>query len=144
MGKHDPLIQVAFGPIDSKCETEFMTSYELIQDFHKIKTPIMQNQLLPLEAGPISYITSRFLYYFLAPKKGFVNGNDTSSILARCQYLLEKNDMQGALEQVNQLAGWSRLLADDWIQKMIQHVELMQAIQVVDTRLALKSLGVIQ
>jgi MICOS complex subunit MIC60 len=144
LGKEDPLVVTvlnSFGPNDL---TDFMSLDELHFQFEKMKPVLFRNQLLPNEAGPLSYITSRMLSYFMLPKKGLVPGNDTLSILSRAEYHLEHEDLSQAVLEMNKLKGWTRLLADDWLKYSRIHLTVLQAMQVIETRLNLQSLGYIQ
>ena len=56
--------------------------------------------------------------------------NDVESILARVQYYLNENDLDTATRELNQLKGWPKKLAEDWIKAARNHLEIKQAMEV--------------
>jgi hypothetical protein len=55
----------------------------------------------------------------------------STAILARTEYLLAHHDLDGATRQLNQLRGWQRRLAQDWLTQARSALEVRQMLDVV-------------
>ncbi|KAJ3252312.1 Formation of crista junctions protein 1, partial [Boothiomyces macroporosus] len=139
-GKDDPLIATVLNTVESN---SFVSKEELKNHFEKIKGPLYRAQLVPKDAGPVSYGIATLLSYTLLPKQGLVPGNTTDSILSRAQYYLDHDDVDSAAREINQLGGWVKVLASDWLDSARNHLKTVQAIEIVEVKLKLASLGVI-
>ena len=121
----------------------FLTLSAWFQD--KVAPAILKTALLPDDgggssAGVVSHLTSAALSPLLFKKKGNVEGNDVPSILARAEYHLQREDLDAAARQVNQLKGWGKILANDWLDAARKRLEAKQALEVVGTEASYKSL----
>ncbi|KAI8894833.1 mitochondrial inner membrane protein Mitofilin [Globomyces pollinis-pini] len=139
-GKHDEFINVCLQSIDGHGQ-DYLTFKELEIMFDEIKKPISESQLVPDQAGPLSYLLSVGLSKLLVPKTGLVPGSDVESILSRSKYYLTQHDLDSACREINQLKGWSRKLADDWLVQCRKHLEIQQAVELIETRLFLMQLN---
>ncbi|KAJ8323203.1 MICOS complex subunit mic60 [Batrachochytrium dendrobatidis] len=120
------------------------TSYqELTNYLHNITTPLRRSQLVSDDTGALSYALSLFLSYFILPKHGRVAGTDLESILARTEHHLFNNRMDEATREINQLSGWPKRLSRDWLAKARTHLEIQQAIKLIEVHLNLQSMGVV-
>jgi len=54
-----------------------------------------------------------------------------AAILARTEYFLSHNDLDSATRELNQLTGWQRKLAHDWLLAARCHLEVRQALDIV-------------
>ncbi|KAJ3309629.1 Formation of crista junctions protein 1 [Boothiomyces sp. JEL0838] len=139
-GKDDPLVATVLNTVESN---SFVSKEELKNHFEKIKGPLYRAQLVPKDAGPVSYGIATLLSYTLLPKQGLIPGNTTDSILSRAQYYLDHDDVDSAAREINQLSGWVKVLASDWLDSARNHLKTVQAIEIVEVKLKLASLGVI-
>ena len=87
-------------------------------------------QLMPPDGGPLSYVLSYLLSFFVLSKSGLVPGSDTESVLSRARHYLGKNDLDSATRELNQVRGWQRLYIQDWLQKSRRRLELLQTLEV--------------
>ncbi|KAI8909508.1 mitochondrial inner membrane protein Mitofilin [Gorgonomyces haynaldii] len=120
---------------------QFVSQQELVNEFTHLQPLLRRFQLLPDQAGPISYLVSQFLSFLMVPRHGLVAGSDVESIVARAEYYLSQNDVDQACREINQLKGWSGRLAQDWLKRTRTHLELEQALSVLKTHIHLKQLG---
>ncbi|KAI9345292.1 mitochondrial inner membrane protein Mitofilin [Obelidium mucronatum] len=141
-GKGDEVIEAVLATVDSRVVEEGVVSVdELRQDFDNLSTKLRRVQLMPENGGPVSYGVSYLLSYLLISKHGLVAGSDTESILARSKFYLSHGDLESATRELNQLQGWSRVLARDWLKEARAHLEVKQALETVESHIALKNLG---
>jgi len=63
------------------------------------------------------------------------------AILARADYFLLHSDLDGAAREVNELKGWQRRLANDWLVAVREHLEVRQALDVVTAEASLALLN---
>ncbi|KAJ3378807.1 Formation of crista junctions protein 1 [Entophlyctis sp. JEL0112] len=143
-GEDDYLVSSALEAVDDKiAATGIVTLDELRHDFGSLSTKLRRIQLMPEDGGPIAYGVSYLLSYFIFPKYGFVAGSDTESVLARANFYLSHGDLESAAREINQLPGWSKVLARDWLNEARAHLEVKQALAIVETHVTLKNLGVV-
>ncbi|WFD21201.1 MICOS complex subunit mic60 [Malassezia caprae] len=97
--------------------------------------------LLPEQgAGVLSYIASMVLSPLLFVRQGNVPGDDVASIVARAHWLLERRDLDQATRELNQLRGWAKVLASDWLQAARTRLEVDQALDLIERESAFASL----
>ena len=106
----------------------------------RLSPKIQKASLLPQNGGFVSYLSSAFLSNFLFTKVGFVQGEDVISTLSRAEWYLNHRDLESAAREVNQLAGWPKILARDWLEAARRHLEVRQALQVAEAEAGLASL----
>ncbi|KAG0150081.1 hypothetical protein CROQUDRAFT_130856 [Cronartium quercuum f. sp. fusiforme G11] len=97
----------------------------------------------PDQGGFISYLVSYFLSNFLFEKRasGYeVQGNDVMAVLTRVEGLLNGRDLDGATRELNALKGWPKVLARDWLEAARRHLEVKQAVELIETEARLQSL----
>ncbi|CAO1617691.1 unnamed protein product [Sympodiomycopsis kandeliae] len=98
----------------------------------KVKPRLQSVALLPEQAGLLSHITSAILSPLLFTKVGNVQGDDVPSILARAEYaLLQRKDLDTAAREINQLKGWAKVLAEDWLNESRKRLEVEQSLKIV-------------
>lgn len=84
-------------------------------------------------AGVLSYLVSAAAAPFLSVRAGLVGGDDVQSTVARAEWHLEHRDLDAAAREVNQLRGWAKILAGDWLEAARRRLETDQALELVDT-----------
>ncbi|KAI9100478.1 mitochondrial inner membrane protein Mitofilin [Phlyctochytrium arcticum] len=144
-GKEFPLVETVIDTLPNNVIREGVPSaLELEHRFDSVRSAVRKAQYLPAEGGgPISYAVSALLSYVTFPKSGRVPGDDVESILARSEWFLKAGDVDSAAREMNQLRGWPRVLAKEWLVNARKHLEVKQALEVVKAHLSLQSLGVV-
>jgi mitofilin len=129
--KHDKLIQSVLEAIPKELAEEGVASVsELSTRFEDVSDEIRHVALVPEDGGFGSHIISFIMSYLMFKKQGLVEGDDVESILARTGYYLKRDNLEFATRELNQLSGWPKRLAQDWIQSARRHLEVKQALEV--------------
>ncbi|KAG0294071.1 Formation of crista junctions protein 1 [Linnemannia gamsii] len=113
---------------------------ELMDRFEYVADKVRQASLVPENGGVLAHGMSVVLSKLMFKKHGLVPGNDVEAILARTEHYLVENDLEQAVRELNQLKGWGKRLAKDWIVAARRRVEVGQAIDVINTHANLVSL----
>ncbi|EIW57692.1 uncharacterized protein TRAVEDRAFT_65422 [Trametes versicolor FP-101664 SS1] len=95
-------------------------------------------------AGVLSYLASNLFSSFRFQRHGLVEGSDVLSVLARAEHHLNEKDLDSAARELNQLKGPAKTLLSDWLDAARRRLEVLQALQVVETEATLASLLVVQ
>ena len=145
--RDDPVLSAAIEALDASgaADTGVESFTTLKQWFdNKVGPRVRQVSLVPSPetAGVLSHLASAALSPILFHKKGLVPGDDVPSVLARAEYYLDRKDLDSAAREVNQLKGWPKLLAADWLAASRKRLEVQQALDVVQTEASLASLMV--
>ncbi|KAG1490533.1 hypothetical protein G6F54_010652 [Rhizopus delemar] len=139
--KDDEVIQTVLNVIPKDLAEEGVSTVsELAVRFEQVSEEIRRVALVPEDGGFGSHIVSMLMSWLLFKKSGLVDGDDVESILARTEYYLKRDDLEYATRQLNQLVGWPKKLAADWIQSARRHLEVKQALEVAETQAVLLSL----
>ncbi|TPX76276.1 hypothetical protein CcCBS67573_g02477 [Chytriomyces confervae] len=140
----DEVLTTVLSAVDENAMKDGIVSVdELREEFYEVSQKIRRVQLMPENGGPVSYGVSHVLSYLMFQKHGLVPGNDTEAVLARSKYFLSHGDLESAAREINQLKGWSKVLASDWLRDARLHLEVKQALETVESHIALKNLGVV-
>ncbi|KAF9284643.1 Formation of crista junctions protein 1 [Mortierella alpina] len=113
---------------------------ELMDRFEYVADKVREASLVPENGGVLAHGMSVILSKLMFKKHGLVPGNDVEAILARTEYYLQESDLEQAVRELNQLKGWGKRLAKDWIVAARRRVEVGQAIDVINTHANLISL----
>ncbi|KAF9210624.1 Formation of crista junctions protein 1 [Podila verticillata] len=113
---------------------------ELMDRFEYVADRVREASLVPENGGVLAHGMSVILSKLMFKKHGLVPGNDVEAILSRTEYYLIESDLEQAVRELNQLKGWSKRLAKDWIVAARRRVEVGQAIDVINTHANLVSL----
>ncbi|KAJ1954248.1 MICOS complex subunit mic60 [Dispira parvispora] len=131
-----PASVVALGSVQSTVvDNGIQTLPELRERFDCVRTQIRHTALVPEDGGMLSHALSRALSAVMFAKRGLVPGTDAESVLARTEYYLDHGDLDSATRELNQLKGWSKKVAQDWLEACRHHLTLKQALQVVEAEL---------
>lgn len=129
--KHDKLIQSVLEAIPKELAEQGVDSIsDLSTRFEDVSDEIRQVALVPEDGGFGSHIISFIMSYLMFKKQGLVEGDDVESVLARTGYYLKRDNLEFATRELNQLSGWPKRLAQDWIQSARRHLEVKQALEV--------------
>ncbi|KAL9540417.1 hypothetical protein MBANPS3_009688 [Mucor bainieri] len=139
--KQDTLIQTVFSAVPQQVAKQGVhTISELSTRFESVSDEIRQVALVPEDGGFGSHIISFVMSWLMFKKQGLVEGDDVESVLARTDYYLKRDNLEYATRELNQLTGWPKRLAHDWIQSARRHLEVKQALEVAETQAVLLSL----
>ncbi|KAJ3189831.1 Formation of crista junctions protein 1 [Gaertneriomyces sp. JEL0708] len=144
VGKDFPLVETVISTIPAEAIREGVpTALDLECQFDSLREAVNNAQYMPPYGGPVSYGVSYLLSLVTFTKHGLVAGDDVQSILARGEHYLREGDVENAAREINQLKGWPKRLANDWLTQARRHVEVKQALEVMETHLSLLSLGAV-
>ncbi|CAG8445470.1 6568_t:CDS:2 [Dentiscutata heterogama] len=139
----DEVVSAVLSTIDDSVAINGIDSIsDLSKRFNTVREEVRRASLVPEDGGVFSHLLSFVLSKILFRKHGLVDGNDVEAILARVQYYLNKNDLDTAARELNQLEGWPKKLANDWIISARNHLEVKQAIEVIETQATLSCLSI--
>ncbi|KAI9205337.1 mitochondrial inner membrane protein Mitofilin, partial [Polychytrium aggregatum] len=131
LGKGDALIESVLESIPEDVSRSGIVPFDgLKKRFYSVAKYVRQAQLMPEKGGPISYIVSRVSSNLLFKKHGLIPGEDCEAILARTEQHLRLGELEQATRELNQLKGWPKILAGDWLKAARRHLEVRQAIEV--------------
>ncbi|CAL1717111.1 unnamed protein product [Somion occarium] len=91
-------------------------------------------------AGVLSHLASHVLTSFTFQPHGNVQGSDVLSTLARAEFYINEKDLDSAARELNQLSGTAKVLLSDWLDAARKRLEVMQALEVMQTQATLASL----
>lgn len=95
----------------------------------------------PEQAGVGSHVASALLSKItFRPQAGLVEGDSVDAHIARAEWALANKDLDAAAREINNLRGWPRKLAEDWLREARRRLEVQQALDVVGTEATLSSL----
>lgn len=129
--KDDVLLQTVLDtiPVDV-AENGVDTIGDLKTRFEHVAKEVRSVALVPEDGGFGSHIISWILAKIMFKKEGLVEGDDVEAVLARSNYYLKRGDLENAARELNQLKGWPKRLAEDWIVAARRHLEVKQALEV--------------
>ncbi|KAI8822409.1 mitochondrial inner membrane protein-domain-containing protein [Fimicolochytrium jonesii] len=145
LGDAEQLVATVIGSIPAEvARTGVPTPSELEHRFQaKTAKAVREAQFMSPQAGPLSHTIALGLSKLTFKKEGLVSGDDVESIVARAEYYLKEGDVDSAAREVNQLKGWPKEVARDWLVGARRYLEVKQAIDIVETHLNLLSLGAV-
>ncbi|CAI2165093.1 10230_t:CDS:2 [Funneliformis geosporum] len=140
----DEIVTTVLSTIDDNVANNGVDSIsDLSARFATVREEVRRASLVPENGGVFAHLLSIMFSKILFQKHGLAEGSDVESILARVQYHLNENDLDTATRELNQLKGWPKKLAEDWIKAARNHLEIKQAIEVIETQATLSSLSVV-
>lgn len=117
-----------------------LTQSQLISRWEALSPEIRKVSLAPPNSGVIGQISSFLFSKLLVQKSGVpeksddkIAANDVESVLARVNDDLVKNKLDSAVEEVANMKGWPRRLADDWLTESRKKLELQFLVDVIDS-----------
>ena len=142
--KNNDVIEAALRAVDETgAASEGVESVPTLHEWFRARVAprLTQVALLPEQgAGVLSYVASVVLSPLLLARQGLVPGSDVSSIVARAEWLLDHRDLDAAARELNQLRGWAKLIASDWLHAARQRLEVDQALHLVEQEASFASL----
>ncbi|KAI9015271.1 mitochondrial inner membrane protein Mitofilin [Phycomyces nitens] len=106
----------------------------LADRFERVAKEVRHVALVPEDGGLGAHIISMVISKLLFKKNGLVKGDDVEATLSRAKYYLDHRDLENAARELNQLKGWPKRLASDWIEAARNRLEVEQALEVARTQ----------
>ncbi|KAG5457593.1 MAG: mitochondrial inner membrane protein Mitofilin, partial [Olpidium bornovanus] len=104
---------------------------DLVSRFTVVAEEVRKVALVPEDAaGVVPHAISTILSSLMFRKHGLPEGDDVESILARTEFYLREEELDAATRELNQLKGWAKLIAGDWLKAARAHLEVKQALEV--------------
>ncbi|KAI9272854.1 mitochondrial inner membrane protein-domain-containing protein [Phascolomyces articulosus] len=141
--RNDELVQVIASNISETVARHGIDSLaQLVTRFANVSAEVRRASLIPEEGSSmVSHVISIIMSKLMFKKEGLVAGDDLEARLARAEYYLHKeNDLESAAREVNQLKGWPKHLAADWLDAARRHLEIKQALEIMRTQAMLGSM----
>jgi mitofilin len=127
----DEVIRAAIASINPAAyQNGVSTHTQLMERFRKLSGEVRRAALLPEDAGIAAHAGNWVLSKLMFKKNGLAQGNDVESILAKTETYLEEGNVDSAAREMNQLSGWARTLANDWLREARLVLEVQQALDV--------------
>ena len=140
-GPEDELVRAAVSSIGRESfERGVPTLGQLADRFRSVRDKVYSASLVPDDAGAGGHFLSSLLSTAMFQKRGMVEGADVAATLARAEAYLEANDLDSALRECNTLKGWPKVLIRDWLNLARRHLEVRQAVDVLQTSAVLEAL----
>ncbi|KAG1448113.1 hypothetical protein G6F56_009040 [Rhizopus delemar] len=139
----DELLQLVASSVQKHVAQYGITSLaQLSERFEIVSREVRRAALIPdEESSMISHLLSIALSSLMFRKKGLVAGDDVESRLARAEhYLHTEKDLESATREINQLTGWPKRLALDWLDAARRHLEVKQALEIMKSQASLISM----
>ncbi|CCH43934.1 putative secreted protein [Wickerhamomyces ciferrii] len=127
------VIASAINSIDPETiKTGLLTNSQIISRFHLLIPELRSASLLPPNAGLLGHLSSLLFSKFLLSKEGHVEGKDIESVISRVDNYLISNQLDDAVEEIANLKGWNRKLADDWLIESRKRLEVEFLVNLID------------
>lgn len=111
-----------------------LTIPQLLTAWEHIAPELRSASLLPPNAGLLGHFASYIFSKLLLPVKGAKpDGKDIESVIARVEQSLTRGELDIAVEEVANLKGWTRKLADDWVREGRKRLEAEFLVSLIDT-----------
>ncbi|KAI5818038.1 mitochondrial inner membrane protein Mitofilin [Pyronema omphalodes] len=139
----DEVIAAAINSINPAAyQNGVATHTMLVERFRKLSGEVRRAALLPEDAGVAAHAGNWVLSKLMFKKQGLAQGDDVESILAKTETYLEEGDVDSAAREMNQLSGWARKLAQDWLREARLALEVQQALDIIAAEARVQSLRV--
>lgn len=121
-------------PLLSKESTHSILSVpQLLTRWEQLVPELRSASLLPPNAGLLGHLSSLLFSKLLFPVKGAKpDGKDIESVIGRVESSLARGELDVAVEEVANLKGWSRKLADDWVVEGRKRLEIEFLMKIID------------
>ncbi|KAJ2236935.1 regulator of (H+)-ATPase in vacuolar membrane [Coemansia sp. RSA 485] len=139
-----PATRAAFASIPRDiAELGVPSQTELESRFDSVRREIRSVALVPENGNLGSQVLSATLSKVMFEKEGLVEGDDVEAVLSRAGFYLKQHNLDLATRELNQLKGWPKKLAEDWIASARCRLEVEQAISVAESEALLAKLTLV-
>lgn len=134
----DPLLEEALKnliPLVGKESTHSIVSVsQLLARWQQLAPELRSASLLPPNAGLLGHLLSLLFSKLLMPVKGsHPEARDIELVIGRVEDSLTRGDLDDAVEEVANLKGWPRKLANDWVVEGRKRLEVEFLVNLIDT-----------
>lgn len=133
----DEVIKLALSELKPLLANEssqsILTIPQLLTAWEQLTPELRAASLLPPNAGLMGHLASTIFSKLLLPVKGAKpDGKDIESVIGRVGLSLTCGGLDVAVEEVANLKGWTRKLADDWVREGRKRLEAEFLVSLVD------------
>ncbi|KAK6528966.1 Formation of crista junctions protein 1 [Orbilia ellipsospora] len=137
----DEVVKAAIASINPVAYQKGVSSpAQIIDRFRRVAVEVRKASLVPEDAGVFGHASSWVASKLLFRKSGLATTNDVEAILSRTETYLQEGDFDKAAREMNQLQGWAKTLAGDWLKEVRVLLEVQQAVEVISIQARLQSL----
>ncbi len=137
----EPFVREILACLPPDAGQQCVPMHALASAYTALEPGLRHYSLLPDRAGPISYTLAKLVAKAYIPRSGLIPGTDIESVLSRTRHYLAHQDLDAAARELNQLKGWAGWLAQDWLAAARSQLEVLQALEVVETHLSLATMN---
>ncbi|SGZ48114.1 CIC11C00000005268 [Sungouiella intermedia] len=120
--------------LNGESSQSILTIPQLLTAWEQLTPELRSASLLPPNAGLLGHLASAIFSKLLLPVKGAKpQGKDIESVIGRVEQSLTRGDLDVAVEEVANLKGWTRKLADDWVREGRKRLEAEFLVSLIDT-----------
>lgn len=128
------LALVNLQPLARESNQLILTTAQLASRWEQLVPELRSASLLPPNAGLLGHLASLLFLKLLLPVKGNKpDGKDIESVIGRVEQSLVRGDLDLAVEEVTNLKGWGRKLADDWVVQGRKRLEAEFLLGLIET-----------
>ncbi|KAK6534467.1 Formation of crista junctions protein 1 [Arthrobotrys megalospora] len=137
----DEVVKAAIASINPIAYQKGVSSpAQIIDRFRRVAVEVRKASLVPEGAGVFGHASSWVASKLLFTKSGLATTDDVEAILARTETYLQEGELDKAAREMNQLKGWAKTLAGDWLKEVRVLLEVKQAVDVIAAQARLQSL----
>ncbi|KAF3172689.1 Formation of crista junctions protein 1 [Orbilia oligospora] len=141
VSSEDEVVKAAIASINPIAYQKGVSSpAQIIDRFRRVAVEVRKASLVPEDAGVFGHASSWVASKILFTKTGLATSNDVEAILARTETYLQEGELDKAAREMNQLKGWAKTLAGDWLKDVRVLLEVRQAVDVIAAQARLQSL----
>lgn len=119
--------------LTNESNQSILTTPQLLSAWEQLSPELRSASLLPPNAGLLGHLASFLFSKLLIPVKGVKpDGKDIESVIGRVELSLARGELDVAVEEVANLKGWTRRLADDWVKEGRKRLEAEFLVGVVE------------
>ncbi|KAI0216356.1 MICOS complex subunit mic60, partial [Massospora cicadina] len=142
IGEAFPVAQAVVGSLDPEVARRGLpTLNDLVARFEDVREEVRRAALVKEGAGIAGHMTSYVLSGLMFTKSGYVEGDDVEAVLSRTQFHLTRGELESAARELNQLDGWPKKIAMDWLHAVVSKLEFDQALKVLETEVLLETIS---
>lgn len=142
VGEGFPVAEAVVGTLDPEVARHGLpTLNDLVGRFEAVREEVRRAALVQEGAGIGGHMTSYVLSGLMFTKTGYVEGDDVEAILSRTHFRLTRGELESAARELNQLDGWPKKIALDWLHAAVSKLEFDQALKVLETEVLFENIS---
>eukprot|EP00056_Hartaetosiga_gracilis_P021621 m.25162 g.25162 ORF g.25162 m.25162 type:complete len:770 (+) comp9180_c0_seq1:11-2320(+) len=145
----DPLLATVMNTLptaatSASSDERVLRADDLQSDLTRVCAEARKVAHVPVYGGMLSFAFSYLVNAVTFAPKGLVEGDDVNAILARAEYFAARNNLEMATRQLNQVNGPAREVVKGWLKSARTHLEVQQAMNVINTYLSILSISLLE